>query len=66
MKFLIVLQALSPGSPKSPVLAFGVGNTQAYSKHLKAYVKDRFVGTWKAMNTNVKGVATRCRVEWKY
>jgi len=32
----------------------------------KGICTDRFIGTWKAMNTNVKRVATQWCVEWKY
>ena len=51
---------------ENPYSVIGVIMHTGSKQTPKGKCTDRLVGTWKAMNTNVKGVATQCRIEWKY
>ena len=66
MKAPIVLQALSSTAKmggqrqrRCLLLRKSAKSIQDYSKHLKVNVQINLVGTWKAMNTDVKRVATQ-------
>ena len=50
---------------ENPYNVIGVIQHTGSKQAPKGKCTDGLVGTWKAMNTNVKGVATRCRIEWK-